>query len=262
MFLEKFIRFNSRYIYNALLPPACNLCGYATRRSLNICSACQKDLPILSHTCPQCAQYLLQTGTKDYTCGACQSHPPPFDRTLALFPYVAPIIQLIIALKFQHQLSHAKLFGELLADKIQTFWYQHQPLPDVILPIPLHAKCLRERGFNQAVEIARPLAKTLSLPLDLHGVQRVKHTAAQSGLLADDRKRNIANAFAARRDYRGLTVAVVDDVITTGHTMTEFCRLLKQNGAKKIDVWCCARRNIALKILGSVGNWIQHFKKR
>lgn len=246
MFSGKLIRLFSRYSYNTLLPPSCILCGYATTRSLNICANCQKDLPILSHSCLQCAQFLLYTDNLQLICGACLKRPPPFDRTYALFPYQPPIIHLIIALKFQHQLSHAKVMGDLLAEQIRTKWYQNKTLPDVIIPIPLHPNRLRERGFNQALEISRPIARQLGIPLDLNGVKRIKHTAAQSGLTAILRKQNIANAFTTEKNYRDLTIAVVDDVITTGHTMTEFCRLLKQNGAKRVDVWCCARRDIAL----------------
>ena len=91
-------------------------------------------------------------------CGACLKNPPPFDLTHALFPYQPPIMQLIIALKFQHQLSYAQALGEWLTQAIQQGWYRHQPLPDLIIPVPLHPRRLRERGFNQALEIARPIA--------------------------------------------------------------------------------------------------------
>lgn len=197
-------------------------------------------MPILPHSCPQCAQILPATSLET-PCGQCLLNPPPFSATHACFAYEPPIIQLIIKLKFQHQLSYAQALGEMLIQALPT-WYAYKPLPDLIIPIPLHPRRLCERGFNQALEIAKPIAKTRGLTLDYQGVQRIKPTVAQSGLSAAERKRNIAHAFAVRRDYTGLTIAVIDDVITTGHTVRECCRVLKQSGAARIDVWCCARR--------------------
>jgi ComF family protein len=201
-------------------------------------------LPILPRNCRQCAQFLTSTSlpAQDLHCGSCLKTPPPFDATYALFPYFPPIIGLIRQLKFKHQLTHAKALAELLLQQIKTDWYKHKPLPDLLIPVPLHPYRLRERGFNQAIEIAKPIAKALDIPLDLHGMQRIKPTAVQSSLPAKERGRNMANAFALNRDYSALSVCLIDDVITTGHTISACARLLKQNGAKHIDVWCCARR--------------------
>lgn len=238
---------------NWLLPPCCVLCGNLTHSSDNICAACQKTLPILPEHCPQCARFLPtmagmpnlgieRTHLNKRRCGVCLNQEPPFDITYALFPYEAPIIQLIIKLKFQQQLSHAQALGSLMAKSITTEWYRDMPLPEVILPIPLHPSRLRERGFNQALEIAKPIAKRLALPLDHQGIGRQKATQAQSGLSAEDRKKNIAEAFVITGNYTGLRVAVIDDVITTGLTMAECCKVLKRQGVARIDVWCCARR--------------------
>jgi ComF family protein len=238
MFLAKFIALRSRF-YHWLMPRLCVLCGNLAQQELNLCQPCQQNLPILPDSCPQCAQFLA--AKLNSRCGACLSHSPPFDRTFALFPYAPPIIPLIIQLKFQHQLSIAETFGTLFVQRIRHTWYVNRPLPDLILPLPLHKERLRERGFNQAVEIAKPIAKALRLPLDTQGIKRAKATLAQSGLSAAKRKQNMSHAFIALRPYTGLSLAVLDDVITTGHTMTAICRLLKQQGAKNIDVWCCAR---------------------
>lgn len=251
MFFTKLISKHARFISSlidhlsySLLPPTCLLCGSPTNCTSLICIRCQHDLPILPHLCPQCAQIISGPTHQDLLCGQCLIHPPPFDRTYALFPYEFPIIQLIIQLKFQHQLSHAEALGKLLARSIQTKWYVNQSLPDKILPIPLHPTRLRQRGFNQALEIAKPISKALSIPIDRGSIQRIKSTAAQSTLPASARKQNIANAFKVHRDYSGLTLAVIDDVMTTGFTMAECCRMLKLHGAKRIDVWCCARRMV------------------
>lgn len=178
----------------------------------------------------------------DVPCGVCLQHKPIYQKIYALFPYEPPIIHLIIKLKFSQKLSYAQTFGELLAERIQQDWYATQPLPDLILPMPLHPIRLRERGFNQAVEIARPVANYLDIPLDLSGITRSKLTKAQSGLKATERKENMQYAFSSTRDYQGLRVAVIDDVVTTGSTIDSLCKTLQQSGAQTIDIWTIARR--------------------
>jgi predicted amidophosphoribosyltransferase len=128
-----------------------------------------------------------------------------------------------------------------MCHQIKNVWYSHQTLPDLILPIPLHPIRLKERGFNQAIEIARPISKKLSIPIDTKGPKRIKYTLPQSGLPARQRRKNTCDAFVIQGDYAGLHIAVLDDVITTQHTMWAFCEVLTQAGAVKIDAWCCAR---------------------
>lgn len=222
-----------------LMPYTCLFCHNLSDRAQDLCTACLKDLPIIDHPCKCCAKPL--SSMLDLICGHCLMHPSFFDRTLALFAYKPPITRFIMQLKFNHALLNARVAGELLADKILTEWYVEQPLPDLIIPVPLHVKRLKERGFNQAVEIARPLANKLHLPLDLFSVQRVKSTAAQATLLAKERWHNVQNAFAVEKNFTNMHVAVVDDVITTGNTIQEFCRILKKSGVRQIDVWCSAR---------------------
>jgi ComF family protein len=147
-------------------------------------------------------------------------------------------VQLIKGLKFQRRLSVAKLLGELFVERLEAL---RLPRPDLILPMPLHPTRLRERGFNQALEIARPIGRALRLPIDLTGVARIKQTAAQSTLSGEARKRNVAHAFELKQHYRGVTIAVLDDVMTTQYTMTALCQLLKQAQAKQVIVWCAAR---------------------
>lgn len=229
---------------NILLPRICLLCRALTTRASHLCAPCEKDLPILSHACLKCAQILHGNTESSLVCGACQQHPPPFDQTFVLLAYEAPVIRLISDLKFQGQLSHAPLFADLLHTQITSKWYAHQPLPDLLLPMPLHPFRLKERGFNQALEIARPLARALRLPLDILGVERIRPTAPQSTLSAVQRARNVANAFRARGSYFGRHVAILDDVMTTGHTLAALAQTLKTAGARQVDVWCCARADL------------------
>lgn len=230
---------NIRRLIFKLFPLTCLLCGHYTRGH-NICVPCEADLPKQDHACFRCAQLLLNAEPR-HACGLCLASPPAFDRTFALFSYQTPIVELITALKFQHKLPIAQMFGELLARKIKTEWYKNAPLPEIIIPMPLHAVRMRERGFNQAIEIAKPIQRELGLTIDFDGIRRIKATKAQSSLLATERKKNIAQAFWTSRSYAGLHVAVVDDVVTTGLTVGEISSVFRRSGAKRIDIWCCAR---------------------
>lgn len=223
-----------------LLPHSCILCGRHANREQDLCESCFRDLPILIYACQRCAkpmELIRQTNV----CVNCIHYPPPFDRTYALYFYDFPITRLIMDLKFGQALVNARILGELLVDKILTIWYRNKPLPEVIIPIPLHAQRLKTRGYNQALEIARPIGKKLSIPIDAKRSSRIINTSAQATLPAKERQLNIKNAFQIAQPLAYQHVAVIDDVITTGHTMTEFCKTLKLAGVKTIDVWCCAR---------------------
>ena len=238
MFWKSLISVDS--FFNILLPRACLLCRIPTQEAHHLCPPCAKELPILSHSCQKCAQFLHAAKRRLLTCGLCLTDPPPFDKVFALFPYQPPLPRLVAGLKFEKQLSIARLFSCLMVQAVRTQWYQQTPLPDLILAMPLHAKRLKERGYNQAAEIAKPTAKALKIPLD-HGIIRSKYTRPQSTLPAEERRQNTVNAFTATRSYRGQHIAVVDDVMTTGHTVSALASLLKRQGARRVDIWCCAR---------------------
>jgi len=221
-----------------LLPPLCLLCGQLANSSHALCLKCQQELPILPHCCEQCAQFLPFAAAK---CGLCLQQPPLFSRTFALFPYESPIDKWITQLKFHHQLLYASVFGNWMKEQIEKHWYRNQALPDLIIPIPLHRERLCARGFNQALEIARPISRHLKIPIDYQSVTRHKATLAQSGLTAAERKLNITNAFTSSTNYQGLKIALLDDVITTAATVRECAKKLQENGAAHIDLWCVAR---------------------
>ncbi len=226
-------------MWRQVFPNICLFCAHQHAHARLVCDACQQQLPVVGHHCPQCAQSLA---TDALTCGQCLKAPPPFDRTLALFPYEPPIVQAIIKLKFSHQLVFADLFAQLMLSRLLNDWYPDENFPDLILPVPLHVKRLNDRGFNQAVEIAKPIAHVLNIPIDRHHTVRCKNTRAQSGLSADARRANLNQAFSTRRDYQGMKIAVLDDVITTGHTVRALAQVLRRHGAHTIHIWCCARR--------------------
>jgi ComF family protein len=214
-----------------LLPQDCLLCGAASGKAA-LCSACAADLPPLDATgCPVCAQPMPVAGT----CGACLARPPHFDATAAAWRYAFPLDQLIQSLKYAHRLASADFLGRALAALPLT------SAPDIILPVPLSAARLRERGFNQSVELARPLARHLGVPLELEHIRRCRDTTPQAGLPWKERARNIRHAFECRIDLTGKNILVVDDVMTTGATLNELARILKAHGAARVENRVVAR---------------------
>lgn len=213
-----------------LLPQECLLCGAPSGDS-PLCAGCTQTLPSLpAPRCPVCA---LPTpdGT---TCGACLRAPPAFDSTVAIWRYAFPLDKLVQALKFQHRLAIAGFFAAAMRVGAPASG-------DLLMPVPLSPARLRERGFNQAVEIARPLARDLSLPLSLDDCRRTRATAPQTSLPWKERHRNVKNAFECGADLSGRAIVVIDDVMTTGATLDEFARTLKRHGAVRVTNWVVAR---------------------
>ena len=213
---------------SVLFGGTCFLCRGEARRLL--CEACDADLPRLpAAQCPTCA--LPSTGGR--VCGACLSDPPAFDATLCSLVYDWPTTRLILAFKYQRALGLTRTLA--LAPPAPA----HSP--DLVIPLPLARQRLAARGYNQALEIARVLARRHRLALDATAVVRVRDTLPQAGLPWNERARNIRGAFAANRRFDGLAVAVVDDVMTTGATLDEMARTLKAAGAARVTNWVIAR---------------------
>jgi ComF family protein len=145
--------------------------------------------------------------------------------------------RLIVNLKYHHRLELARTLGRLLAEPLR----QLADLPDAIIPVPLHPSRLRQRGYNQSLEIARVVANRLDLPVITRAARRMRATAAQTALPLKQRARNVRNAFAANGDVAGKHVAIVDDVMTSGHTVSALAKALRRAGAKEISVWVVAR---------------------
>ena len=174
-------------------------------------------------------------------CGACAAalvRLPPHQPFVA-FPYTPPISTLVQWMKFDACLPAALTLGSLLAEAVVE---GRLLIPDALLPVPLHARRLRSRGFNQAFEVARPLARWLDRPLLSSACIRVRATRPQSSLqTARERRDNVAGVFRVRRCLDGLdTVAIIDDVLTTGATVLELARVLRGAGVRRVLVWACA----------------------
>ncbi len=225
-----------RNIQDWLFPGNCLLCAARRPAGQDLCPACAATLPRLEAACPRCAAPLGAPVSS--ACGACQQRAPLFDAAAAVFRYAAPVDRLIQDLKYHKRLALARLLGGYLADRIVA---QDGVLPDVMVPVPLHVTRLRERGYNQSLELARVLAKRLSLPLEARTVLRVRATTSQTLLAPDARQRNVRDAFRAEADFSGRRVAIVDDVMTSGHTVNALARCLRRAGATGVVVWVVAR---------------------
>jgi ComF family protein len=203
---------------------SCFLCRGAARAV--ICGDCDAELPRLTQPlCPRCAL----ASPRGETCGRCLTEPPPYDATVAALAYQFPADALIHALKFRGELALAPFLGSLLAQKIRQV--------DCIVPVPLSSERLRERGYNQSVEIARAIGR----PIELDVCIRTRHSAAQTELPLAARGRNVRGAFLCARPLDGKSVAVVDDVMTTGATLGEIAATLKAAGAARVVNWVVAR---------------------
>ena len=217
-------------LLRALLPSACALCGGHADRA--VCAACEGAYVLPVVRCPCCANPAgaLDSGRH---CGACLADAPAFDATVAACDYAAPLDSLVLQLKFGAQLALAPWMARVLQDAIAA---QVTDLPDILCPVPLGPRRLVERGYNQALEVARPLARALDLPVAPQLLQRVRETAAQSGAAPGERKKNVRAAFGvnAAPDVRGRHVGVVDDVMSSGHTLDEVAAALKRAGAARV----------------------------
>ena len=225
-------------LLRVVLPLHCLLCGTAGSDGRDLCTGCAGDLAANQPCCPACALPLESAAP---LCGACVRKPPPFTRAWVPFRYGHPLDLLETRFKFAGDLAAGRVLAGLLAERAR---HDRPAMPDLIVPVPLHVSRLRERGYNQALELARPLARTLGVPLRHDLLLRRRATPPQTGLDARARRRNLAGAFElAATNALPLPPHVVlfDDVMTTGATLREGARLLRAGGATRVDVWALAR---------------------
>lgn len=224
-----------------LIPRVCIGCGFSSDNSwVDLCECCHLLLPWRKSGCYQCGLELVPD-TESIICATCHDSPPPFQRLCALFDYKAPLRKLIGGLKFGQQLYPGVVLGTLLANAVIEKWYVQESLPQLIIPVPLHIKRHRKRGYNQATEICKPISSNLGIPLGLNICERIKHTTAQTTLDRAQRIRNLSTAFTATIDKDYKHVALIDDVVTTGSTIRAVSKALTDAGVEKVDVWCVCR---------------------
>lgn len=225
-----------------LWPGRCLVCDEPGLLGLDLCAACAADLPWNRIACPRCALPLPEAAA----CGEClqreaalarRGQVPALDEVHAGFVYAAPLDRLLPRFKFHRDLAAGALLSQLMAEAAAGL-----PRPDAIVPVPLHRARLRRRGYDQALELARPLARALDLPLRDDLLRRVRVTAPQSELSAAARRRNLRGAFALAPDARvPQHIALVDDVMTTGATLHAAATALKRAGVRRVVAWVCAR---------------------
>ncbi len=215
---KRLIRFPHKLI-SFLLPQSCFLCGDNSIECL--CPACLRILPFRQkrQVCIDCTNIQVQS----------------------VFSYMYPIDKLIIAAKFHQNLAVLNLLGNLMAQHLQHLTIENRP--DVLIPVPLHSKRLRKRGYNQSLELAKRINKKTGIPLAYKSCKRIKETLPQTSLSAQQRQSNIVDAFQVvklKKEWRH--IVLIDDVMTTGATVKELAKVFMKQGVQRVDVWCCASR--------------------
>ena len=232
-------RLNTGILRQAIFKQHCLLCTSSDANNQAICVACLADLPWSPQTsCPQCG--LASNGI---VCGSCLNSQPDFDATKAVFLYAYPVDAMMLRYKYGNMLNLGDTFGGFLAEKIVL--ENHFKNIDLIIPMPMHPQRLKERGFNQALEIAKVLTKNCKEKLDYKSVERQTLTPPQASLPLKARVKNIKGAFKVNDDLvgdlKGKRIAIVDDVMTTGASLNELAKTLKKAGASHVECWVVAR---------------------
>jgi len=224
--------------WKTILPPGlpwrCQLCGAPGADGVDLCAGCMADLPRNVACCERCA---LPLASPTALCGACQRRPPPWDAAWVPFIYGWPLDRLESRFKFGGDLACGRSLAALWCATPSP-----PDRPDAILPVPLHRQRLRQRGYNQALELGAPLARHLGMPLYRNLLLRTRQSQAQTELNASARHANVRGAFAVRAQHPlPMHIAIVDDVMTTGATLAECARSLKCAGVARVDAWALAR---------------------
>ncbi|OUR84267.1 phosphoribosyltransferase [Cycloclasticus sp. 46_120_T64] len=217
-----------------LYPLSCFICQQAGQHGLDLCPACRRELSPIELGCSICG---IELSTANAVCGRCLKSPPAFNRVEAPYRYQGSARFLIQQLKFQSKYCCARIIGSLMASHLKPL----NKTPDALMAVPLHIKRLSERGFNQSELIAQHLQQQLKVPLRNQPLTRLRNTAKQSSLHADDRRNNIHQAFSYQASDKINSIAIIDDVVTTGATADELAKTLKQAGVEKVEIWAFAR---------------------
>ena len=230
-----------RSLVDIVYPPTCHACGRfleGTEPETTVgffCSACAADFtPVPSPCCAVCAAPFQSAGQDDHTCEACLRKRPFFERIHAGYLYRGAVREAVHRFKYGGETLLSGSLGPLLAEFAAARVERSGTFMTV--PVPLHPKRLRQRGYNQSLLLARHVAARLATPLDFLSLRRVRHTAPQSGLGSEERRRNVRGAFAVNNPgvVKGKTVLLVDDVATTGNTLNECARVLGKAGCERI----------------------------
>ena len=227
-----------------LLPQTCVLCSLPSENA-PVCPDCAADLPVPAGLqCSRCALPLQHyPNSTAAACPDCAHHTPAFDTAVAAWSYSFPVDALIQDFKYGHHLYLAGFFGQHLAQTLKRQWHMQPDCiqPDLIIPMPLHANRLKSRGFNQAAEIARHVSKHVAIPWCTRSLIRLHDTAPQAGLHRNERWSNLRGAFACPAPLQDARILLIDDVLTTGASLSACAEVLRHAGASRVDVAVIAR---------------------
>ncbi len=218
----------------AIYPGFCPLCRRASRRAMDLCEACEAAVAFNLDACPVCAT----PGLGPDVCAACVASPEPWGLAVAPFLYAPPLNRLVLGLKNGNGRMQARVLGALLVPALRRA-YAGQALPDALVPVPLTWRRRRKRGFNQAALLGRDISRRLGVPLASRRLRRIRDAAPQQTLSRSARQRNLRRAFSA--SGMSGTVAIVDDVMTTGATLRACTNAVLKAGATEVHVWAIAR---------------------
>lgn len=235
--LQRWVDRSRRWLAQTLWPPSCLLCGGGGDVGIDLCRDCAADLTRNETPCVVCAEP-LPAASAPRVCGACLSDPPPFCSSFVPFRYAYPLDHLVHGLKFRNELACGSVLGQLFAHCLLA---RGEPLPDAIVPVPLAPRRYRQRGYNQASELALAIRRVTGVAVMSDVAIRQRETVEQAGLDRKARRRNVSGAFAAVAPLRARHVAILDDVVTTGSTVRELAEVLRQAGAAQVAVWAIAR---------------------
>ncbi len=216
------------------LPSVCVLCHQYHQQSQAVCELCTELLIKIGASCQYCAFPLPDD--KFLVCGFCCKERPPLDKTFVAYVFEEPLRTLLHDFKYKEAFYLGEFLAKLIIDALPVQNLQTQCL----VPVPMHPKRLRQRGFNQSAELCKILAKKLNISYDLTLCKKLIHTKAQADLDSKQRRKNLRNVFQSKPSpYQHLTL--IDDLMTTGSTANELARAFKQQGVERVDLWCCAR---------------------
>ncbi|MCK5696762.1 MAG: ComF family protein [Gammaproteobacteria bacterium] len=231
---------HKKFNISNIIPRHCLFCLQKTQNSLDLCDACIDDLSLNNYCCQRCALPLEpDLGSMIPICGNCLSHHYYYNQVVSPFGYTEDMAYLIKQLKYHQKIHYADLLATLFivqTQKMNTF-----QLPQIIIPVPMHHQRLKQRGYNQALELARVFSSYYQLPLDYSSLIRSRYTQLQAEMSALKRQQNIKNAFIIKKEINYTHIALIDDVMTTGSTVNEVAKVLKHQGVKKVDIWSIAR---------------------
>jgi ComF family protein len=243
-----------RNLIDLIYPPRCPICqAFLERekigemgRELPLCEGCSSSfIQITSPLCPVCGRPFAAGTERDHVCEDCLRRRPFFEKARAPYLYEGSLLTAIHEFKYAEKTYLARPLGLLLSSFAKTWLHGHRKL--LVMPVPLHPKRLRERGFNQSLLLADRVAETLDADLDFSSLKRIRYTKPQTGLGSKERKRNVRKAFgvSSREAVKGREVLLVDDVATTGSTLNECARTLKRAGCRQVFCLVLARTSTA-----------------